>query len=326
MSPPNFEARPTPARTTSTTSSCASPTGRCPTTRRSRSRSRTRTRPRSSPRTAAGPRPPSASPRTRTGVTTVTATDRTPAPRSSTPSRRGWASARTTPLHDQRHDGRAAFIAPPDFENPTDADANNVYRVTVVAFDGFFADLQHIDVTVTNVNDNPPVITSNGGGATAAIGAAENVTAVTTVTAADLDAGATLTYSIVGGRGRRPLHDQRRDGSARFRQRAGFRGADRRGREQCLRRDRAGVGRRLCRRPDHRRDRQRRVLRVLGHGGRGRQRLLRLRENVMYLALAATTWSPVLPSPTRWTEARATTRSSAGPATTRSWAATTRTS
>ena len=43
------------------------------------------------------------------------------------------------------------------------------------------------------------MITSNGGGATAAVSVAENTTAVTTVTATDTDAGATLTYSIIGG-------------------------------------------------------------------------------------------------------------------------------
>ena len=59
--------------------------------------------------------------------------------------------------------------------------------------------MQDIAVTVTDVNDNTPVITSNGGGATAAVNVAENATAVTTVTATDADAGATLTYSISGG-------------------------------------------------------------------------------------------------------------------------------
>ncbi|HET7525450.1 MAG TPA: cadherin-like domain-containing protein [Burkholderiaceae bacterium] len=55
-----------------------------------------------------------------------------------------------------------------------------------------------VDVTVTAVND-PPVITSDGGGASAALNVAENTTAVTTVTATDVDTGGTLTYSITGG-------------------------------------------------------------------------------------------------------------------------------
>jgi Ca2+-binding RTX toxin-like protein len=59
-------------------------------------------------------------------------------------------------------------------------------------------DDQAISVTVTNVADNPPVIISNGGGATAAISISENSAAVTTVGAVDPD-GTTPTYSIIGG-------------------------------------------------------------------------------------------------------------------------------
>lgn len=44
-----------------------------------------------------------------------------------------------------------------------------------------------------------PAITSDGGGATAAVNAAENQTAVTTVTATDANMGDTLTFSISGG-------------------------------------------------------------------------------------------------------------------------------
>ena len=51
--------------------------------------------------------------------------------------------------------------------------------------------------TVGAVND-APVITSNGGGLTAAISVAENTTAVGTVAATDIDSS-TLTYSIAGG-------------------------------------------------------------------------------------------------------------------------------
>ena len=46
--------------------------------------------------------------------------------------------------------------------------------------------------------NDAPVITSNGGGATGAISVAENSTAVTSVTATDVDSP-TLTYSITGG-------------------------------------------------------------------------------------------------------------------------------
>lgn len=53
------------------------------------------------------------------------------------------------------------------------------------------------DLTNHTVNYNP-VITSNGGGATASIALAENTTVVATVKASDVEA-AKLTYSIVGG-------------------------------------------------------------------------------------------------------------------------------
>ena len=54
-------------------------------------------------------------------------------------------------------------------------------------------------INVTDVNEFTPTITSNGGGASAAINAAENQTAVTTVTATDGDGSAVITYSITGG-------------------------------------------------------------------------------------------------------------------------------
>src|SRR5207244_1670587 len=55
-------------------------------------------------------------------------------------------------------------------------------------------------ISVLPVNDNSPIITSNGGGATASVNVAENSTAVTTVIATDADLPAqTLTFSIVGG-------------------------------------------------------------------------------------------------------------------------------
>ncbi|WP_439370836.1 beta strand repeat-containing protein [Bradyrhizobium sp. DASA03120] len=55
-----------------------------------------------------------------------------------------------------------------------------------------------VTIDVSAVND-PPTITSNGGGDTAAVSVAENSTAVTTVVATDPDAGQTLNYTISGG-------------------------------------------------------------------------------------------------------------------------------
>jgi uncharacterized delta-60 repeat protein len=49
----------------------------------------------------------------------------------------------------------------------------------------------------TSFGNDPPAISSNGGGATASVSVVENTKAVTTVAASDPDDGQTLTYSIV---------------------------------------------------------------------------------------------------------------------------------
>lgn len=49
------------------------------------------------------------------------------------------------------------------------------------------------------IGNQPPAITSNGGGESAGLSVLENSTAVTTATATDPDAGQTLTYGISGG-------------------------------------------------------------------------------------------------------------------------------
>jgi len=95
--------------------------------------------------------------------------------------------------------GDITFVSAPDFENPTDANLDNTYEVQVQVSDGNGGfDVQTIAVAVADATD-APVITSNGGGTSATINVQENQTAVTTVTATDQDAGATLTYAIGGG-------------------------------------------------------------------------------------------------------------------------------
>ena len=59
---------------------------------------------------------------------------------------------------------------------------------------------QGFTITLNSVNDNNPVIVSNGAGATAGINVRENSTAVTTVIATDADLPAqTVTFTITGG-------------------------------------------------------------------------------------------------------------------------------
>src|SRR5205085_9881846 len=80
-----------------------------------------------------------------------------------------------------------------------DVGADNIYVVRVQASDGANVDTLAIRISAALLNDNAPVITSNGGGATASVSVTENSTAVATVTATDADAGTTFTYSITGG-------------------------------------------------------------------------------------------------------------------------------
>jgi uncharacterized delta-60 repeat protein len=65
---------------------------------------------------------------------------------------------------------------------------------------GYMSNGSNADFAVARfIGSLPPVITSNGGGATASVSVPENSTAVTTVTGSDPNPSATLTYSIVGG-------------------------------------------------------------------------------------------------------------------------------
>ena len=88
--------------------------------------------------------------------------------------------------------GVLTFKSAPNFEAPTDSDANNTYLITLVVSDGANTVTRDIIVTVTNVNEAAPFITS-----AATTSVPENTTAVIPVTATDTDANTTFTYSIL---------------------------------------------------------------------------------------------------------------------------------
>lgn len=100
--------------------------------------------------------------------------------------------------------GELTFNDPPDVAAPGDSDGNNVYELTVEARDDNAAvaesDFQSILVEVTDPDaaNAAPVITSDGGGASATVSINEGETAVTTVQASDADDDA-VTYAITGG-------------------------------------------------------------------------------------------------------------------------------
>ncbi len=82
--------------------------------------------------------------------------------------------------------GVIVFASAPDYETKA------VYSATVTASDGTNSTTQDITVNVTNVNDNNPSFTSS-----ATFSAAENQTAIGTVTATDAD-GDGVTFTVSG--------------------------------------------------------------------------------------------------------------------------------
>jgi hypothetical protein len=98
--------------------------------------------------------------------------------------------------------GIVTFKVAPSYASPQDANADNIYNLTLTVTDMHgLSDSQaaYIRVTPTVVGANAtPVIDSDGGGNTATVSIHEGDTAVTTVHATDADSSS-LTYSIVGG-------------------------------------------------------------------------------------------------------------------------------
>ncbi len=89
--------------------------------------------------------------------------------------------------------GELTFKVAPDYENPSDANADNVYELDITVTDGGSnTDTKSIEVTVTDANDNSPVLTATDKSVS------EGTTAVETVSATDADAGDSQTFSISG--------------------------------------------------------------------------------------------------------------------------------
>ncbi|MBK4734369.1 cadherin domain-containing protein [Noviherbaspirillum pedocola] len=89
--------------------------------------------------------------------------------------------------------GALRFVSAPDYEVPRDAGHDNVYHLQVGANDGISMAVQDITLTVANVNDNAPVITSPS-----AFSVPENITLAAHLAALDAD-GDAISYRITGG-------------------------------------------------------------------------------------------------------------------------------
>ncbi|MCR9249890.1 MAG: T9SS type A sorting domain-containing protein [bacterium] len=89
--------------------------------------------------------------------------------------------------------GSLTFVSSPDYENPQDADSDNVYLVVVNAANSIGTSTQELTITVLNLNDNAPSITSSN-----SISIDENTTFVMILTATDID-GSEVSFGLSGG-------------------------------------------------------------------------------------------------------------------------------
>ena len=96
------------------------------------------------------------------------------------------------------NNGRVSILPAPDFENPSSADLDNIFRADLTVSDGGYSSVYPLVVTVTNADESPPVITSDGGGADANFSIRENTLTVTQVVATDVES-TSFTYTIWGG-------------------------------------------------------------------------------------------------------------------------------
>ena len=53
-----------------------------------------------------------------------------------------------------------SFASSPDYEQPTDANADNIYQVSIVASDGALSSAQELSISVSGLNDESPLFTS----------------------------------------------------------------------------------------------------------------------------------------------------------------------
>jgi hypothetical protein len=109
-----------------------------------------------------------------------------------------WSKSGTDESFFSISAGGVVTISSRNFESPADSGGDNTYVVVITATDGSSnASNQTLTVTITNVNE-APTITINSSNATHAITQAENLPLVLTYAATDVDAGASLSFSISG--------------------------------------------------------------------------------------------------------------------------------
>ncbi|KOF01369.1 hypothetical protein OB69_17950, partial [Roseivirga seohaensis subsp. aquiponti] len=91
------------------------------------------------------------------------------------------------------------FNKSPDFENPHDSDGDNVYVIELIATDEAENSTSLlVNLTVKNLNENDPIITSDGGGESASVSVEENSTLITKVVAGGIEEGFDIYYTKSG--------------------------------------------------------------------------------------------------------------------------------
>lgn len=125
-----------------------------------------------------------------TAVTTVTATDAD----SSTLTYSISGGADSTKFAIVASSGVLTFKTAPNFENPTDVGANNVYDVIVRVSDGTLTDTQALAVTITDVNEAPTI--TEGANVPVSMTWDGGTPFSLTLHATDVDSGTTFTWSI----------------------------------------------------------------------------------------------------------------------------------
>jgi len=90
--------------------------------------------------------------------------------------------------------GEVSFVSSPDYETPTDNDGNNIYEIDIKASSNGDDTIQSVSISVTNENDNSPVITS-----VAAVDFPENGNGIAYDADGTDNDGDALTFSISGG-------------------------------------------------------------------------------------------------------------------------------
>ena len=95
--------------------------------------------------------------------------------------------------------GALRFLLAPDHEAPGDADADNVYNVTVQVSDGTLSARQALAVTVIGVNDNAPTFQSDWSPATVSVVTSEGARWSAAVPVADADLPAQALRLVIAG-------------------------------------------------------------------------------------------------------------------------------